>query len=657
MTRMADNPFELYNKKQRRLFRRVARGKKFDAIDEFSVSSEEVRGANPGQTLLQPKDRASLTTVLVVALLVLSTLIGRAFWLQLIAENNYRDLAEGNRVQEIVQKAPRGIVFDRAGQVLAKNNPQFIVTLTEKEIPRDDQHDAVLARIAGLTGKSTEEVASVAKESNTTAQAALLKDGLSYDDAMKLIIVAKDVPGLRVEASFHREYPAGVWYSHILGYISKMNAEEYAAKRSSGYRLNDELGKSGIEKTHEADLRGVDGVRRVEVNRRGRAQRVLNEQAPVSGKNVVLSIDGNLQKLIYEKLQHVVDSRGIPGASAVAINPQNGEVLALVSYPSFDNNAFSGGINQDAYTALLKDEKKPLFNRPVSGEYPSGSTFKMVVAAAALEEKVITPDTTVSSTGGLKIDKYFFPDWKAGGHGATNVRKALAESVNTFFYLAGGGDNQTSAGLGVERIVSYARRFGLAAQTGIDLSGEADGFLPSKSWKEEKKNEPWYIGDTYHLAIGQGDILVTPLQVAVYTSIIANGGTYYQPHLVHATVDSQTNAETVTTPIVKNQQVVSPESIAVVREGMRQTVTAGSARSLNTAVPVPSAGKTGTAQFGKKDKTHAWFTAFAPYDKPTIAITVMVEEGAGSNDTAVPIAREVLAEYFKNPSNFANISQ
>lgn len=658
---MPNNPFELYDKPVRSRGKARRHPSHFfsDAIDEFSVSSEEARATNPKQSLLRPGERVSLNMLLCIPIIVLVVLLGRSFWLQVIAENNYRGLAEGNRIHEIIQKAPRGVIYDRGGAVLAKNNPQFVLLLTEKTIPRPNKeaYQQSLQDIATATNHSLQDIETLAKESNKNAQPVIVQDAIPYEDALKMIVSLKDVQGLTVESSFHREYPAGDWFSHLLGYTSKMNREEYLVKKEEGYRLNDEIGKTGIEKTHETNLHGTDGVTRVEVNRVGRAQRVLNQDQAKAGNNLILSIDGNLQKLIYEKLKKTVDERGVPGASAVAINPQNGEVLAMVSYPSFDNNQFSGGIPQDEYKTLLENPQKPLFNRPVSGEYPSGSTFKLVVAAAALEERVISPTTTVSSTGGLKIDTYFFPDWKAGGHGVTDVHKALADSVNTFFYLAGGGDNQTNTGLGVERIVAYARKFGLAKKTGIDLPGEADGFLPSKAWKEEKKNEPWYIGDTYHLAIGQGDLLVTPLQVAAYTAIVANGGKQYQPHLVHAVVHSLSGEKKTVEPVLENERVTSPESIQIVREGMRQTVTNGSARSLNTTVPVPSAAKTGTAQFGVKNKTHAWFTAFAPYDNPTIAITILVEEGGGSNDTAVPIGREVLAEYFKNPQNFANLSE
>ena len=266
------------------------------------------------------------------------------------------------------------------------------------------------------------------------------------------------------------------------------------------------------------------------------------------------------------------------------------------------------------------------------------------MAAAALAEGVINENTTVLSSGGIKIDQWFFPDWKEGGHGLTNVKRALAESINTFFYYIGGG-YQDFTGLGLDRLVKYEKMFGLNAQAGVDLPGEAAGFLPTKEWKEKTKGERWYIGDTYHLAIGQGDILVTPLQVADYTAVFANGGSLYRPHFIRQVLSSQDKliGEVENKPIKSG--FISPKNIEIVREGMRQTVTAGSARSLQS-VPVAVAGKTGTAQWSSTKPTHAWFTGFAPYDKPEIVLTILIESGGEGSAAAVPIANEVLSWYF-----------
>ena len=297
---------------------------------------------------------------------------------------------------------------------------------------------------------------------------------------------------------------------------------------------------------------------------------------------------------------------------------------------------------------MLNDPDRPLYNRSMGGEFPSGSTIKPVISAAALQEGIITESTTFLSNGGLRIDKWFFPDWKAGGHGMTNVRKAIAESVNTFFYIIGGGYEGTT-GLGVDRLAKYFKLFGLGSQTGIDLPGEVDGFVPSKEWKETTKKENWYIGDTYHLAIGQGDLNVTPLQVANYTAYFANGGKLLVPHLVKEIRPSGSQVGTPVPVKIIRSGIVNPAYVQIVREGMRQTVVAGSARSLQQ-VPVPMAGKTGTAQWSTKKDPHAWFTGFAPYDDPTIVITILVEEGKEGSTIAVPIAREVLQWYFaSNP--------
>ncbi|MFA6170960.1 MAG: penicillin-binding transpeptidase domain-containing protein [Patescibacteria group bacterium] len=356
-----------------------------------------------------------------------------------------------------------------------------------------------------------------------------------------------------------------------------------------------------------------------------------------------------MQKKLEEIIANRLAKTNLKKASAIIMDPRNGEVLTMISLPAYDDNLFARGISADEYKKLLEDPNRPLFNRAVSGEFPSGSVIKPVIAAAALEEGVVDENTTVLSNGGIRINQWFFPDWKAGGHGVTSVKKALAESVNTFFYYIGGG-YENFQGLGVERIDKYGKIFGLDAQTGIDLAGESAGFLPTKEWKEKAKGEKWYIGDTYHVSIGQGDLLVTPLQVAQYTSVFANGGKLYRPHLIRQVLTSEDKiVGNVVSDAVRNlvsEKLVSKKNIEIVREGMRQTVTGGSARSLQS-VPVPVAGKTGTAQFSTTKPTHAWFTGFAPYDNPELVITILVEEGGGGDVIAVPIAKEFLEWYYK----------
>jgi len=311
--------------------------------------------------------------------------------------------------------------------------------------------------------------------------------------------------------------------------------------------------------------------------------------------------------------------------------------LALVSLPSFDNNDFSGGISKEKYSGYVNDPNAPLFNRAFGGNYPSGSTIKPVMAAAALQEGVITSNTSFLSNGGLRVGPWFFPDWQAGGHGITNVRKSLAQSVNTFYYYIGGGYDKFE-GLGVDRIEEYLKKFHFSEALGIDLPGEVDGFVPSRLWKEQK-NEKWYVGDTYNLSIGQGDLLVTPLQIAVMTSFFANGGTMYKPHVVKTLTDPVTKQKEEIKSIVLAQNMVRKDVIDTVRLGMKDCAEAGSCRRL-ALLPFTSAGKTGTAQWNKNKANHAWFTSFAPFENPEIVVTVLVEEGEEGSRIAAPIAYE-----------------
>lgn len=644
---MASNPFRAYDNS----YGSVSSNKGEPIIDGMSV--EKNSGANV--QLGKPSQMLRMRFLFYALAAVFFLLFCRLFFLQIVEGAAYLSQSEGNRIDEYRIPAPRGVIYDRDGTILAKNVPNFTLRVTASDMlhPKNEAYPQQYERLVKIAGAEKEVVDQAIAQSRSTGLSVTVRDQIPYEEAMQMIINIQEVAGAQIEVDYAREYAADQSWSHLIGYTSKMNETEYAQRKEQGYAYDDTIGKSGAEYSYEDYLRGTDGSQRVEVNSRGIQTSIISDVAADPGVNIHLTIDPRLQNSLFTKLQQMVDEKELPGASAVAIDPRNGEIRALVSYPSYDLNAFSGGIDTETYTQYIEDERRPLFHRAISGEYPSGSTFKMVVAAAALEEGVITKNSTVQSTGGLRIDQYYFPDWRAGGHGTTNVAWALADSVNTFFYLAGGGDNETTTGLGVDRITRYGRLFGLHDQTGIDLPGEADGFLPSKSWKEEFKNEQWYLGDTYHLSIGQGDLLVTPLQVAQYTAIIANGGTEYQPHIVSHTSDETGATVDNMEATVMSDQVVSPYTIGVVRNGLREAVLSGSARSLLT-LPVTSAGKTGTAQFaGGGDKTHSWFTAFAPYDSPELVIAVLVEEGGGGNDSAVPVVREAMREYFtpEQPEN------
>jgi penicillin-binding protein 2 len=312
----------------------------------------------------------------------------------------------------------------------------------------------------------------------------------------------------------------------------------------------------------------------------------------------------------------------------------------MVSWPSFDNNLFAAGIGSEKYSEYLKDEDRPLYNRTISGQYPPGSTVKLIMSVAALQEKVITKNTTVNSVGGIEVGKSYFKDWKVGGHGYTNVIKAIAWSVNTFYYYIGGG-YEKFVGLGIDRIDKYFALFGLGVKTNIDIPGEATGFVPTKIWKKAEKNEQWFVGDTYNVSIGQGDLLVSPLQVAVWTAAVANGGNIITPHLGKEIINPVKKETKKINYDIKHLTEISDVNLKIVREGMRECVVAGSCGLLR-ALSFQAAGKTGTAQWSKTKPTHAWFTSFAPYNKPQIVVTVLVEDGGEGSVIAQPIAQKFL---------------
>ncbi len=588
--------------------------------------------------------------VLILAL----TLIGRLFWLQFVRGEYYRAVANGNRLRLERIEANRGIIYDVNHLPLVHNVANFLLYCVPSDLPKDKvERDKIINDLAQLTQKFSALDIKASLDDLTPDkldyyQPLFLADNIDYEQALKIYLESLSTPGVSLLNTSRRKYDFSTFsLAHVLGYTGKINSEELAKQREIYFPL-DYLGKTGVEKSWEETLRGVPGFKQVEVDALGKAKKVVSESQSVPGNNLILSLDAVAQQKLEAIIAHYLKQNGLKRAAAVVLNPNNGEIITLISLPAFDNNTFARGITNNEYQALEQSSDKPLFNRAVSGEYPSGSTIKPVIAAAALEEKIITAATSFLSSGGIRIGQWFFPDWKAGGHGQTNVKKAIAESVNTFFYYIGGGYNAEQGGfigLGIDRMVTYFRKFLLGTKLGIDLPNEGAGFVPTKEWKEKTKKEKWYVGDTYHVAIGQGDLIVTPLQVAAYTMFFANGGKIYQPHIVKEV--TQPNGEVVKKiePELLASNIVNQTNIQTVREGMRQTVTSGSARSMNS-LPVEVAGKTGTAQWSTKKEPHAWFTGFAPYENPELVITILVEEGKGGDFIASPIAREFLAWYF-----------
>ncbi len=577
--------------------------------------------------------------VIIVGLLAL---LGKGFYLQIMRGNYYFSQAENNRTKTEYIPAHRGIIYDRGGKPLVQNVSGFSLIVTPSQLPQDStQLQLELGQISQLAGISLEDISSALQKNKAYYyQPIVLKTGIAYDDAMAIKIASVNWQGVELDNDFWRNYLDSVNFSHIFGYVGKINADEYDANKDN-YFLTDNIGKTGLEKSYESYLRGQYGKNEYEVDALGRIQKVISQTPSVSGDDLILSLDSDLQDYIYTDVSAKIHNS--TGVVVIVSNPQTGEILAMVDYPSYDNNLFSKGISKDDYKKLMDDPLNPLFSRSYQGEYPSGSTVKIVESSGALQEGIITKNTTVLSTGGIHIQQWFFPDWKAGGHGVTNVIKAIAQSVNTFFYYIGGGYGNFK-GLGPELLDKYFIMFGLGHKTGIDLPGERSGFVPTVDWKNKVVKQPWYIGDTYHLAIGQGDLLVTPLQVNLYTQIVANGGTIYKPHFLHQ-INFSDGKSQIIQPEVVGHVAVSPENLAIVRQGMRETIVSGSARSLAT-LPVEVAGKTGTAQWNTTKPNHAWFTAFAPYNNPNFCITVLVEQGGEGSSIAAPIAKDIVNYWF-----------
>lgn len=603
----------------------------FDDVVAGHVPSHLTSGSFLGNLM---KKRARTLSVGLLTL-VFGLFLARIGSWQILHGEEYRHLADNNRTRTKVLLPDRGVITDRHGVLLAWNEPRFHLLVIQGLISKNPEERAArFQKVAAALAVPDTDFERRYQDALPTDQTILLADNVSYDAALQFLLQTNVFSEFTVELAAKRAYATNTLptLSHVLGYMGSVNAEEYDKLRLFGYRRFDSIGVQGIEQYYEQELRGTPGVERTEVDAKGRDLRRLEKTDVIDGKDIVLTIDGALTAAVEHIVADHLQDAQVQRAAVVVSRPQTGEILSLVSYPAYDANVFVDGISQENYAALIHDADAPLFPRATQGEYPSGSTIKPMYAAAALMEHIITPSTTFLSTGGIWLGNRLFPDWRKNGHGFTNVTHAIADSVNTFFYIIGGGDGNTQ-GLGLERLMQYAGLFGFGAKTGIDIPTEADGFLPSKAWKEATKGEPWYVGDTYNVSIGQGDFLVTPLQMNRATSVFANGGYLVTPHLRQA----QTT---------ESKKILPDDVLSVVRDGMHQTITYGSATLLQS-LPVSSAGKTGTAQWAIGRAPHTWFTGFAPFENPEICVTVLVEEGATSY-FATPIAYDVFAWYFAN---------
>lgn len=584
-------------------------------------------------------------------ILIFCVLITRIFWLQVIQGAENQKLAEGNRIRPRLIEAQRGLITDKDGVWLARNQPSFALAIYPSDLPKNaDLRDGVFEKVAEVSGLSFDEIkATATKNGLSSLDKVVLKENIPHDEALLLEERIKGLSGVFMDKRSIRDYKALPGLSHLLGYTGIVSPQDL--ENTTGYYLSDRVGKTGLESQYESDLKGTHGIEQIEVDSRGNIQKVLADtesKESVSGNDLVLNIDSGLQQKSAEALRAGIEAaQSFTGQKATGgvvgvMDVNTGAILALVSLPDYDNNLFATKVSPEAYQSLANDPGFPMFNRAVQGAYPPGSISKIILASAGLQEGNININTAFDTPAEIKIGDYTFPDWK--DHGMTNIVRAIAESNNVFFYSLGGGYDKIK-GIGINNLKKYWQLFGLGEKTSIDLPGEASGLLPDPAWKEKVRNEPWYIGDTYHVSIGQGDLLVTPIQMLRATAVIANGGKLLEPQLAKEIVDPSGKVLEEFAPKIERENFIDPANLKIVAQGMRMAVTDGSARNM-ADLPVPIAGKTGTAQFFDNQKTHAWFTSYAPYDNPQIAVTVLVEGGGGGHEIAAPVAKEILNYYF-----------
>ena len=595
--------------------------------------------------------------ILSVFLFVGVFLVVAQLWrLEIMGGEDFEKMVINNEFDIYDSKPLRGIIYDFKNKKLVSNIQTFSIVLRKKFIKDKESLAAVLSNLGEVLGREPENLlADMGIEANNNnyfllfPDEALLDDDVSREAVLEIESNFEKFPGVSVEEKYSREYFYGQSFSHIIGFVGRVSPKDL----QSEYAIHDIIGKDGLEYAYENELKGSKGKKIVEVDALGRRLKERQFIKGESGYNLVLNVDADLQKFAYEVLsRHVLSGNKTAGAVVVS-DVKTGGILAIANFPSFDNNIFRGKTPKKEIEKILKDKRSPLLNRAISSSYPSGSSIKPIIAAAALEEKIIDPSRYIYDPGYIEVlnpykpgEKSVFRDWKVFGE--VDMREALAWSANVYFFTIGGGHDDIR-GLGIERIKKYATLFGFGAKLGIDLPGESEGLMPDPVWKEKTrpKDPIWRLGDTYNVSIGQGDVLMTPLQMNFAIATIANGGKLMRPRVVKEIVDEDGHSVKKFEPEVLKENFVGRDPLRVVGEGMRRAVTAGSAWDL-ADLPVAVAGKTGTAQTETQvfDRNHAWFTGFAPYENPEIAITVFVEKGGGGATMSVPIAKEILNYYF-----------
>jgi len=562
----------------------------------------------------------------------------RLVQLQVFEGDKYHKLSESNRLKIVSTPAPRGIIYDRNGVPLVKNIPLYSVYMLY-----DPAKGADFAELASLVKMDRQELETkLNKKENSPFVPVKLKQGLNFQEVARIEARRSDFPELFIQTDVGREYPFGKVGAHVVGYLGKMTQTQAESPELSNLPPDTLIGQWGVEALYDSHLRGIAGGKVIEVDALGREQRFIQERPAVRGRDVTLSIDISMQKAVE-------DAFGEKAGALVALKVDTGEVIALESLPSFNPNVFAQGITYADWKALMDDKHKPMMNRALQSQYPPGSTFKVAMVVAGLEEGVITPDTKVTCTGGINYGKWTFGCWRKHGHGVITLHRAIRESCDVYFYELG-------KKLGIDRIYKYATALGLGNDTGLGLQRERPGLIPNTEWKQAKRGGGWYLGETLNASIGQGYVAVTPIQLALMSATVSNGGKLYQPTLIKDPKEVR----------LKSKIDLNPETLRLLMDGLSAVVNeeGGTARIAASQI-VKIGGKTGTAQVvsklkqasGEKFLDHAWFLAVAPVDHPEIAIAVFVEHGQHGGSAAAPIARKAIEAYFLNKKKIPDASR
>lgn len=630
-----------------------------DPLDEIDEREDE------NERIIRPGSHRVVGLAVLLGLTLL-LLWGRLYYLQILHGADFREQADNNRFRIVPIPAPRGVIYDRNRVVLARNRPSYSIGFVPADLPDSTTRATVLKRLADIVNVPVAKLqAASEKGSGSPFNFVTLVESVPQATAFQIEERHREVPGVQIRLLPVRDYPFGPITAPILGYVGRISQDQYLRLKDDSvhrYSQDDVIGQTGIERTFEAQLRGAPGEEQMEVDATGREVRSLQVTNPSSGNNLVLTIDNRLQKLAADTLNAGIDRYHT--ASVVALDPRNGQVLAMVNVPSYDNNLFSNGIRSADLAKLINDPRHPLLNGAVGAAYPPGTTFDPITAIAGLESGTVTPKTEINCRGYLSVPNRFDPtvatklfDWKELG--PQDVESAIADSCRVYWYQVGGGDPSGKwAGVGVDGLARFAHLFGLGDRTGIDLVEEITGLVPTVRWKRQTFNDEWVPMDTYQMSVGEGYLTATPLQLASVAATIANGGKVYRPQLVLDTLDSQGNLTTGFTPDVEREIPARSANLQVVRQGMIDAT--GTGKTANgfaydgtaRAAAVPGftiGGATGSVEYGIPDAkgnlpTHGWFIGFAPAEHPTIALSVFVENGTGSGDAA-QIAHAIFSEY------------